>query len=53
VIELIDGWLREVGTQRLVDGDKVRDMLLDLRGAAYEIHTRGADTHQGVAGEER
>lgn len=29
--QMIDGWLVQCGTQTLIDGDKVRDMLLDLR----------------------
>lgn len=31
MLETIDRWLRDVGSQKLVDGDRVRDMLLDLR----------------------
>lgn len=43
MIERIDQWLREVGTQSLVDGDKVRDMLLDLRIMAAREETNEAD----------
>lgn len=34
--ELIDSWLTTLGTAKLIDGDKVRDMLLDLRLTAAE-----------------
>lgn len=35
--ELIDSYLTDVGTASLIDGDKVRDMLLDLRISAAEL----------------
>lgn len=60
MVERIDSWLREVGTQSLIDGDKVRDMLLDLRLMAareetdgnVQVHSEGAAAYPLVAGEE-
>lgn len=31
MITTIDGYLKELGTQSLFDGDKIRDMFMDLR----------------------
>ena len=61
MLELIDRWLVDVGTQKLVDGDKVRDMLLDLRLLAargeetddtIHLHEIGAGAYPLVVGEE-
>ena len=60
MLERIDAWLTDVGTQSLVDGDKVRDMLLDLRLMAMreethdeqvQVHIEGAGTYPLVVGE--
>lgn len=31
MISVVDAKLRDVGTQSLIDGDKVRDLLMDIR----------------------
>lgn len=31
MIGVVDSKLKEVGTQSLIDGDKVRDLLMDIR----------------------
>ena len=31
IVTMIDGFLVDLGTQSLIDGDKARDQLLDLR----------------------
>lgn len=37
MIARIDQWLTEFASQKLIDGDRVRDMLLDLRLMAADI----------------
>lgn len=37
LIQMIDDYLREISSQSLLDGDKVRDMFLDLRSKAHSL----------------
>lgn len=38
VTTMVDEFLVECGTQSLINGDKVRDMLLDVRSMCNSLH---------------
>lgn len=48
LVSRIDDWLIDIGTRSLIDGDKVRDMLLDLRLMAAETEAEWFLTTQPV-----
>lgn len=54
MLELIDLYLNDIKHLKLIDGDKVRDLLLDLRLEAYELEAveRREEAGEGLAGEE-
>lgn len=37
ITDMIDKFLMELGTQSLIDGDKARDQLLDLRATCARL----------------